>query len=104
MKFKEVTGKDITLEEFRESCAFYSFPQLWGSIALGFGFIAGQGFTKAQTTVILSPSDGNMISVVYFGGQYAYTVMNYTDAFRDDLQSFKLASVRDASKYGKIMR
>lgn len=106
-KFKEVTGRDITLEEFRQTCDFYSFPQTWASTTLGFDGWGGQGFTKAQTTVIMRTlllSDNNMISIVYFGGRYAYTVMSYTNAFRNDLQNFKLASVRDASKYGEILR
>lgn len=104
-KFKEVTGRDITLEEFRETCDFYSFPQTWYSTTLGFDGWGGDAITKAQTTVIIQqlPYFKNF-AIVYFGGQFAYTVYEYTGDFLNDLQNWKMASVRDAFKYGEITR
>src|SRR4051794_27802749 len=48
----------------------YTFPQVWGSTALGFGGLGGQMITSAQTWVI--QNDQNYL--VYFGGCFAYEI------------------------------
>jgi hypothetical protein len=50
----------------------YSFPQMWGSTALGFGGIGGAAMTKAQTTIVL-PEDRSAAHV-YFNSRFAYTI------------------------------
>lgn len=75
----------------------YSFPQGWGSTALGFGGIGGQAMTEAQTTVILSRLSG----AVYFGTGLAYVIQNYTTAFMTDIHSHAMAARGETAKYRK---
>jgi len=73
----------------------YSFPQSWGSTALGFGGVGGQAITTAQTTVVIS-SPG---AAVYFGRRLAYVIQNVNVRFGKDLASFNMAEVRQRFKY-----
>ena len=50
----------------------YSFPQMWGSTALGFGGIGGAAMTQAQTTIVLP--DDRSVAHVYFNARFAYTI------------------------------
>lgn len=48
-----------------------AWPQTWGSTSCGFGGIAGQAFTTAQTVIASGESDAVL---VYHGGRFAYEV------------------------------
>lgn len=78
---------------------WYAFPQMWGSTALGFGGIGGQAMTTAQTVVI---GYGNRYEV-YFGGRFAYEVINPNEKFFEDMRKWRMASLRDA-KYSKDLK
>ncbi|SDK39124.1 hypothetical protein [Bradyrhizobium ottawaense] len=76
----------------------YSFPQGWGSTALGFGGIGGQAMTSAQTTVVMcSPS-----AAVYFGRRLAYVIKTVNGKFMADLASHAMSDVRRHSQYEAI--
>lgn len=72
----------------------YSFPQSWGSTALGFGGIGGQASTTATTVVVTCGGQ----ACVYFGGQFAYKVEEFgrSQAFQDDLRRHDMADVAKA--------
>lgn len=50
----------------KDECEIISFPQTWGSTALGYGGVGGAAMTRAQTVVVSCPL--NRSAVVYFGG------------------------------------
>lgn len=77
----------------------YSFPQTWGSTALGFGGIGGQAFTVAQTTICFEFLNSKEIASVYFGKRFAYKVENPNENFYDDLKIFRMAPVYERGKY-----
>lgn len=64
----------------------YSFPQTWGSTALGFGGLGGAAMTDAQTTVVIL----NDSAVVYFGGNKAYSINRINQKFLEDVQSHRM--------------
>ena len=74
----------------------YSFPQQWGSTALGFGGVGGAAMTTAQTVVVVGY---NRDACVYFGGQFAYRVPKVNQRFYDDINSQMMADVMTASIY-----
>lgn len=59
----------------------YSFKQTWPDASCGFGGIAAQVVTDAQT-VVVSCADCDA-AMVYVGGQFAYVVMAPNQAFWD---------------------
>lgn len=75
----------------------YTFEQVWGSTALGFGGIGGQAITSARTYVFV-PQSCNQKCFVYFAGKFAYAV-KYSRTFMDDVKSGAMASVATAGKY-----
>lgn len=75
---------------------WFAFPQTWGSTALGFGGIGGCAMTTAQTVII---GYGNRFEV-YFGGRFAYEVLDPNEQFFSDMRKWRMASVKDA-KYSK---
>ena len=82
-----------TIDDFE----LYTFNQIWGSTALGFGGIGGQAMTSARTYVFV-PVTCNQKCFVYFGGRYAYTA-DYCDNFREDLRNQQMVAVNLAGKY-----
>ena len=70
------------------------FSQTWSDTSCGFGGMAGQSFTSAFTTVVLS-SEGY---IVFIRGRYAYTVKNPSDNFINDLQCRRLKGARDKNR------
>lgn len=68
----------------------YSFPQSWGSTALGFGGVGGQMMTTAQTTIVSLETT----AWVYIGGQLAYCVEEWqrNEAFNRDMQHHQMAA------------
>lgn len=76
----------------------YSFPQTWGDTSLGFGGVAGQAFTSAQTTVVLT---NTLKAAVYFSRRLAYVIENPNDVFFDHLRQHDMVEVRKANIYRK---
>jgi aspartate aminotransferase-like enzyme len=76
----------------------YSFPQTWGSTALGFDGIGGSAMTTALTVVVMHGVE----ACVYFGGSFAYRIEDINEAFRADMQRYDMKPVTGARKlYGK---
>lgn len=73
----------------------YSFPQGWGSTALGFGGVGGQTITTAQTTVIISGHS----AAVYFGYGLAYVIERVNTKFMADISNHNMAERSKAGKY-----
>ena len=83
LDFQNKTGHELTDIEISCDVTLYSFPQTWGSTALGFGGIGGQMITQAQTTVIMV-STTREYGAVFFGGEFAYSIENVNEAFIKD--------------------
>ena len=75
----------------------YTFDQIWGSTALGFGGIGGQAITHARTYVFV-PISCNQKCFVYFAGRFAYAV-NYSDQVMEDISRCNMEPVYRAGKY-----
>lgn len=75
----------------------YTFEQIWGSTALGFGGIGGQALTEANTYVFI-PEGIDQKCFVYFAGRFAYSV-DCTETFMADVQKKNMASVSMSGKY-----
>jgi hypothetical protein len=73
------------------------FPQTWGSTALGHGGMGGASVTTAYTIVLECAHTQECL--VYFGGQFCYSVDRRNQTFRDDLEKRNLASKRESTKY-----
>lgn len=82
-----------TLDDFE----LYTFEQIWGSTALGFGGVGGQAMTTARTYVFV-PANCNQKCFVYFAGRFAYAV-NYSQIFMDDVLKGNVEAVSGISKY-----
>ena len=76
----------------------YTFEQIWGSTALGFGGIGGQAITSARTYVFVPLTTFDQKCIVYFGSRFAYAV-DYSRKFMDDVQACNMASVSMSVKY-----
>lgn len=70
------------------------FPQVWSSTALGFGGIGGQAITSAYTVVL--QSDVGHGYCVYFGGRFAYNILNPTQQFYLDVAERNMHKVAGA--------
>lgn len=79
----------------RDLCSVVSFPQAWGSTALGFGGIGGQAMTSALTVVVTM---GNT-ACVYFGGGLAYTIEKPNRKFHEDLAAQSMNPVSRKTQY-----
>lgn len=80
-----------------------TFPQVWGSSALGFDVTpdgkAAVGcsiMTMAPTTVIFCKEPD--VAGVFFGNKPAYIVQNPKDAFWEDVFKRQIVSVSEAKK------
>jgi len=82
-----------TVDDFE----LYTFEQIWGSTALGFGGMSGQAITTARTYVFI-PVNCNQKCFVYFAGRFAYKV-NYSETFMEDVRNCMVASVSESKKY-----
>ena len=71
-----------------------TFPQTWGSTALGFGGIGGQAMTTAYTSVFYDQN--RHYAVVFFDSKLAYVVAEPTEKFWADLMTRKMLSVDKA--------
>lgn len=84
-----------TIDDFE----LYTFNQMWGSTALGFGGIGGQAMTNARTYVFV-PVTCNQKCFVYFAGRFAYQT-DYCDSLVEDIRNQNMAPVYQAGKYRK---
>ena len=76
----------------------YTFPQMWGSTALGYDGIGGSAMTTAQTIVLCCKHLG--FARVYFGGKrLAYEIEKPNKAFFVDLQNYCIASCSGKDRY-----
>lgn len=73
----------------------YHFPQTWGSTTLGFGGMGGSTMTSAYTTVVISERS----AAVYFAGRHAYTTLEVTPRFMDDVRNYDMAAKYDTGRY-----
>jgi len=84
----------------RDFGVYAMFPQTWGSTALGHGGMGGSAMTTAYTVVLECYHTQEFL--VYFGGQYCYTVNRRSaniQAFVEDCKNHCLASKRQSEKY-----
>lgn len=81
-----------------ENLYWYSFPQTWGSTALGFGGIGGAAMTTAQTVVVFTYGAPIGKAAVYFGGRFAYLVENAGEEVTKALDKRWFPPVRDCKK------
>ena len=84
----------------RDFGVYSMFTQTWGSTALGHGGMGGAAVTTAYTIVLECYHTQEFL--VYFGGQWCYTVSRRSrnlDAFVEDCKNHNLASKRDSGKY-----
>lgn len=75
----------------------FIFEQTWGSTALGFGGIGGQGMTTANTYVFI-PVTCHQNCFVYFDGRFAYQVP-YSKSFMEDVRNHSMKSVNQSRLY-----
>lgn len=92
-----LSGTTKTRRPRIDEVEIYSFPQTWGSTALGFGGMGGASITSAYTTVVI---DQHNNACVYFGGGFAYRVP-LTNIFWKDVREFNVAEVSKCHKYYK---
>ena len=84
----------------RDFGVYAMFPQTWGSTALGHGGMGGAAGTTAYTIVLECYHTQEFL--VYFGGQWCYTVSMRSrnlDAFVEDCKNRDLASKRESERY-----
>lgn len=74
--------------------AVYTFPQMWGSTALGFGGIGGQAMTEAYTTVVRERVTNSF--VIFFGERPCYSLTDPTEEFFEDLRNLSIAGIDEA--------
>lgn len=84
-----------TLDDFE----LYTFDQVWGSTALGFGGMGCQAITHARTYVLV-PVNCSQKCFVYFGGRFAYKA-DYSQKFMDDVLNGHMESVARSGKYAE---
>lgn len=65
-----------------------SFRQTWPDASCGFGGIAAQVLTDAQTVVASAPD--RSLALVYVRGEFAYAVERPNQAFRDAVRDRQL--------------
>ena len=84
----------------RDFGVYAMFTQTWGSTALGHGGMGGAAMTTAYTIVLECYATQEFL--VYFGGQYCYTVSRRSkniDQFVEDCRNHCLTSKRQSEKY-----
>lgn len=100
MDARKRLGEVEGYEMFHNDIEWRSFPQVWGSTALGFGGIGGMAMTPAQTTVV---SNHQMsAAAVYFAGKFCYMVINPTDMFFRCLKNGDMPSRSRASGLSQL--
>lgn len=78
----------------------HTFPQMWGSTALGFEWIGGQAITEAYTTVVHERTTD--IYIIFFGEMPCYSLTDPTEEFFKDLKNLQIVGINEArEKYQK---
>ncbi len=72
-----------------------SFSQIWSDTATGFGGMAGQSMTHAQTVVFMRGHH----YIVCINGRFAYFIASADQNFREDLARRQLAGATDYKCY-----
>lgn len=85
-----------------ENLYWYSFPQTWGSTALGFGGIGGAAMTTAQTVVVMDHGAPVGSAAVFFGGRLAYKINVVGEEFIKALDQRRMPSVREHKKLERV--
>lgn len=93
---KEATKKKSRKHTDYDMQVVNMFPQTWGSTALGFGGIGGAAMTTAYTIILSSNLNGEYL--VYFGPQFAYKIIQPSDAFFEDITKGSMCAVSSAKK------
>jgi hypothetical protein len=76
-----------------------SFRQTWPDASCGFGGVAAQVLTDAQTVIVNAP-DGSL-ALVYVRGEFAYVVERPNQAFWDAVRDRQLpGAVADHADFG----
>ena len=84
----------------RDFTVYAMYPQTWGSTALGHGGIGGSSMSTAYTVVLECMYTQEYL--VYFGGQWCYTVSRRSDnftKFKEDIMNQCLASKHKSGVY-----
>jgi hypothetical protein len=74
-----------------------TFPQMWGSTALGFEGFGGSALTTAYTSVVWCVRSD--VYAVYFDKDFAYLIEAPNKYFFDDMLNHRMASVSESGKY-----
>ncbi len=78
----------------------YTFPQSWSDTSMGFGGMAGQAFTSAYTTVIISH---HRQAAVYIGGRLAYVALLTQELMEDVRNHCMRGRVENPSQRYKLI-
>lgn len=68
-------------EEELSSIITYSFEQVWGSSALGFGGVGLSAMTSSRTSVLIPKN--SVTAYIFFGDRYAYSVGICNNLWKD---------------------
>ena len=85
-------GQQETRRPHMDEITVVSFPQTWGSTALGYGGVGGSAMTTAQTTVVLRGGE----ACVYFGGTILAYKVHVTSEFTADMKAWNVSSAAHA--------
>ena len=91
--YRLLKNKDKNLSDYKME----TFTQIWGNTSGGFESIGGSSITEQRTYVFL-PIYINDNCLVYFGGNFAYSVP-CSDIFIKDVRERRIAGCRHKDKY-----
>ena len=77
----------------------YSFPQMWGSTAIGLGDVGGQAITTVPTTVVEADTSKGYVYYVFFSSHFAYKVERPNKKLMEDIRKQRMARVSERGKY-----
>lgn len=95
-RFDYSNGERPKVDDFE----LYCFEQTWGDTSCGFGGMAGQAITTANTYIFI-PIGINQKCFVYFRDRFAYAV-DMSDEFWNDVQRRNMAPIWKMKKYMNI--
>lgn len=89
--------------EWKKWLRYYSFPQTWGSTALGFGGMGGSAMTTSQIHIIVSAGLGKQKAIVFYNRKAAF-MCNYGPEFQKALDTNHVPSIKEAKeKYNNVV-
>ncbi len=96
----ERSNQNSKIQYISSDFNLYTWPQTWSDTSCGWGGVAGQMITSAQTVVIFSTAT---FDFYVYHGRFAYKVNKPTRKFMEAMSSFSVPSVRKInSEYGEI--